>query len=89
MTSTKSGPSAASSDKFWAMGKPILLYQYTTTSVDKSIKLYIGYIHPVVSEICILQSLDPIYVVPNLTSFWSMGKPIWATEVNGSAQLQA
>ena len=42
MAFTKSGPSAASFVKFWAMGKPIwgkLLWQCTTTSLEKPMKL--------------------------------------------------
>ena len=44
MAYTKSGPSAASFDKLWAMGKPIWgkkanYYDGKTTSMDKFLKL--------------------------------------------------
>ena len=45
-------------------------------------------IHPGVSEIWVPQSLAQ--VLPDLTSFWPMGKPIWGNWANNydSAQLQ-
>ena len=57
----------------------------TTTGLDNSIDLWI---HPVVPKIWVPQSLAQ--VLPDLTSFWPMGKPIrgkWANNYH-SAQLQ-
>ena len=47
----------------------------TTTGLDNSIELQMVLIHPVVSDIRVPQS--PAQVLPDLTSFWPMGKPIW------------
>ena len=60
----------------------------TTTGLDNSIELRMVQIHPGVSEIWVLQSLAQ--VLPDLTSFWPMGKPIWGKWANNydSAQLQ-
>ena len=60
----------------------------TTTGLDNSIELRMVQIHPGVSEIWVPQSLAQ--VLPNLTSFWPMGKPIWGKWANNynSAQLQ-
>ena len=61
---------------------------YTTTGLDNSRELRMVQIHPGVSEIWVPQSL--VQVLPDLTSFWPMGKPIWGKWVNNydSAQLQ-
>ena len=60
----------------------------TTTGPDNSIELRMVQIHPGVSKIWVLQSLAQ--VLPDLTSFWPMGKPIWGKWANNydSAQLQ-
>ena len=60
----------------------------TTTGLDNSIELRMVQIHPGVSEIWVPQSLAQ--VLPDLTSFWPMGKPIWSKWANNydSAQLQ-
>ena len=47
----------------------------TTTGLDNSIELQMVWIHPVVSEIWVPQSLTQ--VLTDLTSFWPMGKPIY------------
>ena len=60
----------------------------TTTGLDNSIELRMVQIHPAVSEIWVPQSLAQ--VLPDLTSFWPIGKPIrdkWANDYD-SAQLQ-
>ena len=60
----------------------------TTTGLDNSIELRMVVIHPAVSKIWVLQSL--VQVLPDLTSFWPMAKPIlgkWANNYD-SAQLQ-
>ena len=63
-------------------------WRCTTTGLDNSIELRMVQIHPGVSEIWVPQSLAQ--VLPDLTSFWPMGKPIWGKWVNNydSAQLQ-
>ena len=60
----------------------------TTTGLDNSIELWMVQIHPGVSEMWVPQSLSQ--VLPDLTSFWPMGKPIWGKSANNydSAQLQ-
>ena len=60
----------------------------TTTVLDNSIELWMVQIHPAVSKIRVPQSLAQ--VLPDLTSFWPMGKPIWGKWANNydSAQLQ-
>ena len=60
----------------------------TTTGLDNSIELRMVQIHPGVSEIWVLQILAQ--VLPDLTSFWPMGKPLWGKWANNydSAQLQ-
>ena len=60
----------------------------TTTGLDNSIELRMVQIHPGVSEIWVPQSLAQ--VLPDLTSFWPMGKPIWGKWANNydSAQLK-
>ena len=60
----------------------------TTTGLDNSIELRMVQIHPGVSQIWVPQSLAQ--VLPDLTSFWPMGKPIWGKWANNydSAQLQ-
>ena len=60
----------------------------TTTGLDNSIELRMAQIHPGVSEIWVPQS--QAQVLPHLTSFWPMGKPIWGKWANNydSAQLQ-
>ena len=60
----------------------------TTTGLDNSTELWKVQIHPGVSEIWVPQSLAQ--VLPDLTSFWPMGKPIWGKWANNydSAQLQ-
>ena len=60
----------------------------TTTGLDNSIELRMVEIHPAVSRIWVPQSL--VQVLPDLTSFWPMAKPIlgkWANNYD-SAQLQ-
>ena len=47
----------------------------TTTGPDNSIELRMVWIHPAVSGIWVPQSMAQ--VLPDLTSFWPMGKPIW------------
>ena len=61
----------------------------TTTGLDNSIELRMVQIHQGVLEIWVLQSLAQ--VLPDLTSFWPMGKPIWGKWANDhdGAQLQA
>ena len=56
--------------------------------LDNSIELLMVQIHPGVSEIWVPQSLAQ--VLPDLTSFWPMGKPMWGKWANNydSAQLQ-
>ena len=63
-------------------------WRCTTTGLDNSIELRMVQIHPGVSEIWVPQSLAQ--VLPDLTSFWPMGKPIWGKWANNydSAQLQ-
>ena len=60
----------------------------TTTGLDNCIELRMVQIHPGVSEIWVPQS--QAQVLPHLTSFWPMGKPIWGKWANNydSAQLQ-
>ena len=60
----------------------------TTTGLDNSIELRMVSIHPAVSKIWVPQSLAQ--VLPDLTCFWPMGKPIWGKWANNydSAQLQ-
>ena len=60
----------------------------TTTGLDNSIELRMVQIHPGVSEIWVPQS--EAQVLPHLTSFWPVGKPIWGKWANDydSAQLQ-
>ena len=60
----------------------------TTTGLDNSIELRMAKIHPTVSKIWVPQMLAQ--VLPDLTSFWPMGKPIWGKRANNydSAQLQ-
>ena len=61
---------------------------YTTTGLDNSIELRMVEIHPAISKIWVPQSL--VQVLPDLTSFWPMGKLIlgkWANNYD-SAQLQ-
>ena len=60
----------------------------TTTGLDNSIELRMASIHPAVPKIWVPQSLAQ--VLPDLTSFWLMGKPIWDKWANNydSAQLQ-
>ena len=61
----------------------------TTIGLDNSIELWMVQIHPGISEIWVPQSLAQ--VLPDLTSFWPMGKPIWGKWANDhdGAQLQA
>ena len=63
-------------------------WRCTTTGLDNSIELLMVQIHPGVSEIWVPQSLAQ--VLPDLTSFWPMGKPMWGKWANNydSAQLQ-
>ena len=63
-------------------------WRCTTTGLDNSIELRMVQIHPGVSEIWVPQILAQ--VLPDLTSFWPMGKPIWGKWANNydSAQLQ-
>ena len=63
-------------------------WRCTTTGLDNSIEFLMVQIHPGVSEIWVLQSLAQ--VLPDLTSFWPMGKPMWGKWANNydSAQLQ-
>ena len=60
----------------------------TTTGLHNSIELRMVQIHPAVSNIWVPKSLAQ--VLPDLTSFWPMGKPIWGKWANNydSAQLQ-
>ena len=60
----------------------------TTTGLDNSIELRMVQIHPAVSTITVSQSLAK--VLPDLTSFWPMGEPIWGKWANNYdvAQLQ-
>ena len=60
----------------------------TTTGLENSIELRMVQIHPAVSTIWVPQSLAK--VLPDLTSFWPMGEPIWAKWANNYdvAQLQ-
>ena len=60
----------------------------TTTGLDNSIELRMVQIHPAVSKIWVPQSLAKM--LPDLTSFWPMGEPIWSKWANNYdvAQLQ-
>ena len=65
-----------------------LLWCCTNTGLDNSIELRMVEIHPAVSKIWVPQSLAQ--VLPDLTSCWPMGKPIWGKWAYNydSAQLQ-
>ena len=87
-------PICAKFDKFLAHGQAHMgqmgkwTWQCTTTGLDNSIELRMVQIHPAVSEIWVPQSLSQ--VLPDLTSFWPIRKPIrgkWANDYD-SAQLQ-
>ena len=60
----------------------------TSIGLDNSIELRMVKIHPAVPKIWVPQSLAQ--VLPDLTSFWPMGKPMWGKWANNydSAQLQ-
>ena len=94
MGSAKSGPSAAWFDKLWPMGKPIrgkwannydvaqlqVLSRPWNFKCGKPIQRFQRYAFRNVWT----------QFVANVTSFWSMGKPIWGKWVHDhdSAQLQ-
>ena len=61
---------------------------FTTTGLDSSIELRMVQIHLAVSKIWVPQSLAK--VLPDFTSFWPMGEPIWGKWANNYdvAQLQ-
>ena len=95
MASTKSSPSAASFEKFWTMGKPMWgnwanyydsaqLQVYTSPLNFKWAKSIQQFQRSAFRKVW-------TQFVPNLTSFWSIGKPIlgkWAND-HTNAQLQA
>ena len=77
MASTKSGPSAASFEKLWAMGKPIWgqmgksLWQCTTTSLDKS---------------NVFRDLHSAKSGPNSCQIWQVFGP-WASPYGANGQM--
>ena len=78
MASTNSGPSVGSFDKIW-LGKPIWGNGQITTTVhnykSRQVHKTLSGLNPS-SGFRDLRSASLAQFVPNLTSFWSMGKPI-------------